>query len=257
MGYRPENTRVSFDYAVDQGADWIELDVHLTRDGALAVMHDELVDRTTDGHGLLRSLSVAELRRLDAGSWFGAEYAGERVPLLDEVLEWAGTRGVVVDIEIKNAPLYYDGIEAAVVAAIQGADMTSEVIVISFDHRCVSRVRELDSSIATGVLYAARPADGGVSMARLVGADAVLPQWAYVTREDVSLAHAADLAVLPWATSDADVLRRLVEAGADGIATNHPDVLAELLGRSTHNVRNEFDERNMSADIAGEREIRA
>jgi glycerophosphoryl diester phosphodiesterase len=232
MGYRPENTRVSFEHALELGADWIELDVHLTRDGAVAVMHDETVDRTTNGHGLLRSHSVAELRALDAGAWFGAGYAGERVPLLDEVLDWASSRGVGVDIEIKNAPLYYDGIEAAVVAAVHGAEMTEQVIVISFDHRCVARVRELDASIATGVLYAARPADGGVGMARFVGADAVLPQYAYVTREDVVLAHEAGLAVLPWAPSEPSVLSDLIAAGVDGIATNHPDMLRRALDES-------------------------
>src|ERR1700694_5632211 len=100
MGHRPENTIASFEHALDLGAEWIELDVHLTRDGALAVIHDEAVDRTTDGHGLVRDHTLAELKQLDAGAWFDPAYAGQRIPTLDEILAWACDRGTVVDIEI-------------------------------------------------------------------------------------------------------------------------------------------------------------
>jgi glycerophosphoryl diester phosphodiesterase len=229
MGYRPENTLPSYEHALELGADWIECDVHMSRDGALVVMHDETVDRTTNGHGLVRSKTLQELRELDAGSWFSPEYAGARVLTLQELLEWARAHDTVVDIEIKNAPLYYDGIEAGVVDALRKTDMPSQVIVISFDHRAVGRVKELDAGIATGVLYAGRPADGGLGLARLVNADALLPHYAYVTREDVNQAHAAGLSVAPWATSDPVILEQLIAAGVDGIGTNHPDVLRKLL----------------------------
>src|SRR5919204_3658410 len=86
MGYCPENTMISFARAVELGADWVELDVHLTRDGALAVIHDETLERTTNGKGLVREHTLDELKRLDAGSWFAPAYAGERIPSLDEEL---------------------------------------------------------------------------------------------------------------------------------------------------------------------------
>jgi glycerophosphoryl diester phosphodiesterase len=232
MGHRPENTIASFEHALELGADWIELDVHLTRDGALAVIHDESVDRTTDGHGLVQNHSLAELKQLDAGAWFNPAYAGERIPTLDEVLAWARARGTVVDIEIKNAPLYYAGIEEAVVKALDSEHMAEQVIVISFDHGAVKRVKALDPRIATGVLYAGRPVDAGIGLARQANADALLPHWAYVTSEDIRAAHAAGLAVAPWATSDPEVLARLVEAGVDGIGTNHPDILRNMLAEA-------------------------
>src|SRR5918911_3997990 len=119
MGHCPENTPASFERGLELGADWIELDVHLSRDGALVVIHDETVDRTTNGHGAVRDHTLAELEALDAGSWFGADYAGQRIPTLDEVLTWARRRDTIVDIEIKNAPVYYPGIEAAVVEALR------------------------------------------------------------------------------------------------------------------------------------------
>jgi len=229
MGHRPENTFASFEHALELGADWIELDVHLTRDGALAVIHDESVDRTTDGHGLVRDHTLSELKLLDAGGWFGPAYAGQRVPTLDEVLDFARARNTVVDIEIKNAPIFYAGIEEAVVRTLGDHQMTEQVIVISFDHAAVARVKALEPRIATGVLYAGRPVDGGVNLARQANADAVLPHWAYVTSEDVRAAHAAGLSVAPWATSDPAVLRHLIAAGVDGIGTNHPDVLRKIL----------------------------
>ncbi len=228
MGYRPENTFASYEHALSLGADWIELDVHLTKDGHLAVIHDDTLERTTNGTGLVREKTLAELKTLDAGSWFGPEYAGERVPTLDEVLAWAHERGVFVDIEIKNAPYYYVGIEPAVVDALRRHDMVERVIVISFDHPAVKRVKETESRVATGVLYAGRPVDP-VALARAAQADALLPHWAYVRADDVRAAHEAGIAVAPWVSSEPDVLRHLIAVGVDGIGTNHPDVLKQIL----------------------------
>jgi glycerophosphoryl diester phosphodiesterase len=222
MGHCPENTMASFERGLALGADWIELDVHLSRDDALIVIHDETLDRTTNGHGLVREHTLAELRTLDAGG-------GQRIPTLDEVLAWARERETIVDIEIKNAPVYYDGIEQRVVTALDRSGMTQQAIVISFDHAAVQRVKSLEPRTTTGVLYTCRPLDGGVAMARAVNADAVLPFWAYVTREDVDTAHAAGLWVAPWATSDAAVMRELIASGVDAIGTNHPDVLRRVL----------------------------
>jgi glycerophosphoryl diester phosphodiesterase len=222
MGHSPENTMASFQRGLELGADWIELDVHLSRDAALIVIHDETLDRTTNGHGLIREHTLDELKALDAGD-------GQRIPTLDEVLDWARERNTIVDIEIKNAPLYYDGIEQAVVEAVSRAHMIDRVIVISFDHAAVQRVKALDARLATGVLYACRPTDGGVGLATAAGADAVLPHWAYVTAADVTAAHTYGLAIAPWVSSDPDVLKRLIAYGVDAIGTNHPDVLRNML----------------------------
>jgi glycerophosphoryl diester phosphodiesterase len=222
MGHCPENTLASFERGLELGADWIELDVHLSRDGALIVIHDETLDRTTNGHGQVRDYTLSELKRLDAGG-------GQSIPTLDEVLEWARLQDTIVDIEIKNAPIFYEGIEAAVVAALERHQMIEQVILISFDHAAVQRVKALDARVATGVLYVGRPIDGGVGLARSAGADAVLPHWAYVIADDVRKAHAAGLAVAPWASSDPDVLRRLIDCGVDAIGTNHPDVLKRVI----------------------------
>jgi glycerophosphoryl diester phosphodiesterase len=230
MGYCPENTLASFERALELGADWIELDVHLSADGALIVIHDETLERTTDGHGQVREHTLAELRQVDAGD-------GQRLMTLDEVLDWASRRSTVVDIEIKNAPIYYAGIENAVVAAVREARMVDQVIVISFDHAAAKRVKSLEPRLATGLLYACRPTDAGLGLARAAGADALLPHWAYVTREDVAAAHAAGLAVAPWASSDPEVLRHLIACGVDAIGTNHPDVLRDAIASAANAPR--------------------
>jgi glycerophosphoryl diester phosphodiesterase len=222
MGHSPENTLASFERGLELGADWIELDVHFSRDGHLMVIHDETLDRTTNGHGLVRDHTLAELRQLDAGD-------SQQIPTLDEVLDWARQRNTVVDIEIKNAPLQYDGIEAAVADALRNHHMLDQAIVISFDHASVKRTRALDASIATGVLFACRPTDAGAALARAADADAVLPHWAYVTAEDVRALHDQGLAVAPWATSDPRILMKLIADGVDAIGTNHPDVLRQVL----------------------------
>jgi len=220
MGYCPENTLASFERGIELGADWIELDVHLSRDGELIVIHDETLDRTTNGHGYIKDHTLAELRTLDAGD-------GEHIPTLDEVLSWASARGVTLDIEIKNAPLYYDGIEASVVRLLDAHQMTDQVVVISFDHHAVARVKALEPDIMTGVLYAARPVDC-VALAKQANADAVLPQHAFVTREDVERVHDAGMYVAPWTADEASLVESLMAKGVDAIATNYPDRAARL-----------------------------
>ena len=131
--------------ALELGADWIELDVHLSRDDALIVIHDETLDRTTNGHGLVREHTLAELRTLDAGG--GTPNTRSRTTL-DEVLAWARERGTIVDIEIKNAPDLLRRDRTAVVCTLDRFAMAEQVIVISFDHAAVKRVKALDARIA-------------------------------------------------------------------------------------------------------------
>src|SRR5436309_9548583 len=145
----PENTLASFRSAVELGVDLIECDVHRSEDGGLPVIHDHLLDRTTNGSGLVRDHTMAELKRFDAGSWKDPRFKGERIPSLDEVL--AVAKGQVgVTIEIKNLTLPYAGIEDAVVRAVRDTGMTHDVVVISFDHRSIRRIAELDPEILTG-----------------------------------------------------------------------------------------------------------
>ena len=163
MGHAPENTFASFERAIELGVDAIELDVHLTADGEVVVIHDAELHRTTDGDGLVGQKTLAELKTLDAGVRFAPEFAGQRIPTLGEVLAWARGK-CVLDVEIKGGPWPYDGIEARVVDLIRRHEMVDQTIVISFHHPIVARVKALAPEIATGTLWscaADRPGGGG------------------------------------------------------------------------------------------------
>jgi glycerophosphoryl diester phosphodiesterase len=133
LGYAPENTMASFEKGLECGADLLEFDIRMSRDGALIVMHDASVSRTTDGHGRIEDMTLAEIKKLDAGSWFGSQYRGERVPTLIEVLDWAKGRVSLV-IEIKRDPQSIPGIEQKLIEALNDRSMIDEVIAISFFH---------------------------------------------------------------------------------------------------------------------------
>jgi glycerophosphoryl diester phosphodiesterase len=216
----PENTLASFRSAIELGVDVIECDVHRSEDGALPVIHDHLVDRTTNGSGLVRDFSMAELKRLDAGSWKDPSFAGERIPSLEEVLEVAKGR-VGVAIEIKNLPLPYAGIEDAVVAAVKNAGMVYDVVVISFDHRSVKRIGELEPEITTGILEASRPVDV-LRVMDDADADVFCPHWAAIEPETATEIHDAGKLIGVWTVDDAFSLAWSKALPANAIYTNKP-----------------------------------
>jgi glycerophosphoryl diester phosphodiesterase len=231
MGHAPENTLASFARALELGVDAIELDVHLSQDGEVVVMHDEQLERTTNGRGLIRDHSLASLKTLDAGSSFSPSFQGQTIPTLAEVFELVADR-VPLIVEIKNLPMPHAGIEARVLEVAAHADALERIQLISFDHPTVKRVRELNEGVATGLLYVGRLIDP-VSAARTAGASALWPHWSSIQAMDVRLAHQAGVSVHPWVTSDAAIIRRLVSLDVDSIATNDPDIACMALGRGS------------------------
>jgi glycerophosphoryl diester phosphodiesterase len=223
-GEAPENTPAAFRRALALGVDGVELDVHLSSDGEPVVIHDPRLDRTTDGHGLVTEHSLASIRALDAGRWFGEAFTGERLPTLAEALDLL--RPVRVVIEIKNGPIYHVGIAARVAAVVREVGHPN-VTVSSFDHPVLLEVRAA-SLLPTAVLFVARPVDP-VRLARDAGAACVHPQWAFATPDLVAAAHAAGLCVEAWTVDDPPLIRGLIAAGADGIMSNHPARLQAVL----------------------------
>jgi glycerophosphoryl diester phosphodiesterase len=224
-GLAPENTIASFETARQIGVDWVELDVHVSKDDQLVVMHDATVDRTTDGHGYLRDMTLSEIRGLDAGSWFDSRFAGQKVPTLPEVLEWGkGEPGLV--IELKGG--FQQALVPKVVDLIWNHDRVSQVILISFNHRAIQHVKALRPEIRTGILYVARLVNS-VAVARDVGADALHPNYNYVDPDLVHEAHTAGLAVSTWTVNEPEIMGKLVEMGVDSIATDYPDRLVAVV----------------------------
>lgn len=225
-GHAPENTLSSFTVAAGMGVNVVETDVHLSKDGQVVLIHDHTVNRTTNGRGYVKDMTLAELKALDAGSWYDQRFAGERIPVLDELLVWARDR-VAIAIEIKNGPIYYPGIVEQVIAALRRHAMLRQAILISFDHLAVREAKTLAPEVAAGILYVGGLADP-VGAARAAGADALHPHWAYVTADLVRTAHAAGLAVSAWNPNDLPTLRMLNELGVDSVGTDYPELFDQL-----------------------------
>lgn len=225
-GTAPENTMAAFRQAVEMGADMIELDVQRTKDGQVVVIHDATLQRTTNGSGAVRELTYAEIEQLDAGSWFGEgqEFAGERVPLLKEVLEF--TKGkCALNIEIKNIPYADPGIEQAVVDLLHETGFPLEqVIISSFDHSCLHRIARLEPNVPTACLFSHYPAS-------LAGLDTGIlhPSWQVIRPEFMSWVRESGRKVNVWTVDKPERWAWLLEAGVDGIITNYPARLIAYL----------------------------
>ncbi|MGE5587977.1 MAG: glycerophosphodiester phosphodiesterase [Clostridia bacterium] len=252
----PENTLASFKAGLEAGVDGFELDVQLSRDGRLVVIHDERVDRTTSGRGWVKDMTLAELKALDAGSWFRPEgggatgsgpggrrvsgscgvadapFAGERIPTLEEVLELVAARCRLINIEIKSGLVLYPGIEEKTVAVLKGFGILEKTVLSSFYHFSLRAVKALDSSVRTGVLYMEGLVDPW-AYAKQVPADALHPAFYAVAPEIVACAHAEGLEVNTWTVDNPDDMRRMVAWGVDAVITNHPAAMLEVVRASS------------------------
>ena len=228
-GHAPENTMAAFRRAVEMGARFIETDLHLTRDARVVAIHDPTLDRTTNGHGLVDSLSIKEVRALDAGSWYsspGGSFAGERVPTLDEILQFARETDVIFFLEIKSDATW--GVEHAVVAALRDTGEAARVIILSFDPATLLSVNRLDQTMMTGFLCE-HPSNDLVERTVRAGARQIVPRGDLVTPDLVTKAHQAGLQVVAWTINEPDQMRRLIAAGVDGIMSDYPDRLVSVL----------------------------
>ncbi|MBE3598536.1 MAG: glycerophosphodiester phosphodiesterase [Limnochordaceae bacterium] len=225
----PENTLVAFRMALEAGADGIELDVQLSRDGVPVVIHDERVDRTTDGKGWVKDFTLDQLRAFDAGGWFGEAFAGERIPTLDEVLEVAGPGSRLINVELKSGLVQYPGLEHKVIAALERAGALEKSVLSSFNHFSLRTVKALRPQARTGVLYMEGLVDPW-AYARLVPADAIHPPRYAVLPELVEGAHRAGVAVHVWTVDERAELRRMADWGVDAIITNRPDEALAVVG---------------------------
>ena len=225
--YAPENTLAAFRLAIEQRADWLELDVQQTKDGHLVVFHDLRMERTTDGNGALRDLTLEQVRRLDAGSWFGPRFAGERIPTFEEVVSLAREQNVRIFPEVKD-PRLYPGIEERMVAVIRANGYEDSTIVQSFDMTSLERLRQIDPKLRLAALYtAASPLRGDPPP----GVSVVGPPWEMVSSDPTLVrdAHASGRQVVVWSVEGPSAVRPLLDARVDGIITSRPDVVRAML----------------------------
>ena len=222
----PENTIAAFELAVTQGADGIELDVHLSADGHPVVIHDDALERTTDGTGPVGARTMRELKRLDAGGWYGPPFRGQRIQTLQEVLERFRDRARFW-IEIKAGSDVYPGIEERVVSMVEIYDVVDLAVIQSFDHAALGRCRGFNREIALGALVEAPPFHDLPLPPGMV--QAICPAAGPLTEADVRAIRTSGLACYAWTVNEPALMDRLVEWEVTGIITDRPELLRARL----------------------------
>jgi len=214
----------AFRLALELKVDGIELDVHMSRDGSIVVIHDSTVDRTTNGKGRIGAMTLEELRSLDAGSWFNAEYAGERIPTLDEVMALVQGRARLF-IEMKDPDLYPDSLESELLSLVRRHRMQDRVFFLSFNRQALKRMRDLDAEVPIALLISNLRRDP-LKAARLLQASGLAVQHRRLTKALAQKALDSDLALIAWTVDDPKDMARVLKAGATAIITNYPDRFA-------------------------------
>ena len=226
----PMNTLAAFELAADLGADGVELDVQLSRDGHAVVIHDFTVDATTNGSGNVSEMSLSQLKALDAGSWFDAAWRGSQIPTLAEVFEAVGRR-LLVNVEIKTLPHQDDGIEKVVADEIGKAGMEDRVLVSSFNPLALQRFRAIWPQIPLARLtFAGMPAEL-FEMWRSVPCEVLHPGQDEIDEAFMQSARAGGYLVNTWTVNDEARARELEALGVDGIVSDHPDRMLACLGQ--------------------------
>jgi glycerophosphoryl diester phosphodiesterase len=231
--HRPENTLASFASALELGASVVELDVQLTADGHVVVMHDATVDRTTDGRGDVRRMELGDVRSLSAGypERFGGAWSGERVPTLAEVLTLVRERARIM-IEIKKESVSDDadgGIEARTIAEVRRLGLSDQVALISFEHRALLRCRELAPEIARGHLFGRTSPRDVLPATREAGCGIVMPHKSQLSDTIADAVHGAGLKLATWVVDEPEELQRLARFRLYGVGSNRPGVLMQAL----------------------------
>jgi glycerophosphoryl diester phosphodiesterase len=229
-GYAPENTLEAFQLAVDLGADAVELDVQLTRDGQLLVAHDEAIDRVSNGTGLIAAQTLVALKKLDFNR-VHPEYEGAKAPTLNEVFELLKPTRLMINVELKNSVNPYPGMEERCLALAARMGMEDRIIYSSFNHYSLLRVKEIDNTAVCGLLFSdvlVRP----WKYAREVGVEALHPHYGQtIFIEDFCRnAHEAGLAVNVWTVNFEKDMKRVIDLGCDMMITNYPDRARALIG---------------------------
>jgi glycerophosphoryl diester phosphodiesterase len=218
-GHAPENTMAAFQLAMEQGADGIELDVMLSKDGRLVVIHDDTVDRTTSSTGRVKDMTLAQLQALDAGS-------GEKIPTLEEVFEIFGGQ-FLINIELKNYSSPFDSLPVVAAKLIKTMRFEDSLIISTFNPFNLARFRRHRPGVKLGLLTV--PGKAKFWMWRLFRYDALHPHFQDVDQELVAAVNARHQQVNVWTVDDPDEIRRLAGLNVDSLITNFPKEAREAL----------------------------
>lgn len=222
-GYAPENTLEAFQLAIEQGAEGVELDVHLSRDNEIIVAHDERIDRVSDGIGRIRDMTLKDIKKYNFNATH-PEWENAKAPTLREVFELFAQNALQINIELKNSYIYYEGLEEKCLQLAAKMGMEDRVFYSSFNHHSMLHMKKLNSSVVCGLLYDCsliNPWD----YAKRLGMDALHPHFSELSMapDECEKAHALGLLVNTWTVNDEKDMRLVLQRGADCMITNYPD----------------------------------
>lgn len=223
-GRFPENTMLAFKEAAKTGCYGIELDVQLTKDGQLVVIHDERIDRTTDGTGYVRDYTLEELRRFNAAASWNGKFGFQPIPTFEEYCQWAAGEKLVTNIELKTGVYYYEGIEEKTLEMVRKYGLTDRVLFSSFLHSSITILRKLAPEIKCGALVENDGLGNPGYYCEKMDFQCFHPGWMCLPKEDVDSCKAHGIELNVWTVNDMDVLERLVEWEVDGLISNFPAV---------------------------------
>jgi glycerophosphoryl diester phosphodiesterase len=226
-GHAPENTLEAFRMAVDMNADGIELDVHMSRDGELVVIHDEKVDRTSNGKGYIKDLTFAELRELDFSCGM-EKYRGAKIPTLREVYELMKPTGLYINVEIKCDIVIYWGMWDKLYALEREMGMQGRILYSSFNHYVLLEMRKLDPDAKIGLLYSCAIVDPWV-YAKYLNANALHPHYLILRAPGmIENCRKAGVDINTFTVNDPEAMKELIEKDVHAIITNYPDAAVKI-----------------------------
>ena len=231
--YAPENTIAAFDLAFKQKSHAIELDTMLSADRIPVVIHDRAVDRTTNGEGLIDQLSVEQLKNLDAGSWYSDDFTGERIPLLKDVLKRYGKKHLI-NIELKNLHAMNDNLPSIVTELIEGFEIEDNVLISSFIPRNLKTIRKKNPEIRLALLCSGGLI-GKFCQSKImfpISPQNIHPNFRTISKKVLKMNHNQNRRVHAWTVDDVELALNLTRIGIDGIITNNPGKMFELLHSS-------------------------
>jgi glycerophosphoryl diester phosphodiesterase len=228
-GYKakyPENSMLAFIKALEAGADGIELDIHLSKDGELIVIHDEKLDRTTHSKGYIKDFTLTEIKKAHQSKWPFIKNL-EPIPTLIEVFEWIKKTDLFLNIEIKNNKIQYKDIEQKVVQLIRIYKMEQRVILSSFNHCCLAICHEIAPEIDTAILYEDSLFQPW-NYAKTILATSIHPYQKVATDEIIRESQGNGIAVRPWTVNHPKTMKRLFEVNCAGILTDEPELAYKI-----------------------------
>lgn len=223
-GKYPENTMTAFKKAYEVGADGIELDVQFTKDGEIVIIHDETIDRTTNGTGDVRSYTLKELQSFNAATINDTNCKEEYIPTLDEYLNWVKDTGMITNIELKTGRYYYQGIEEGTLALVKKYGLEDKIIFSSFNPLSVYKIKQLAPDIPCGLLTEFGGIENAGALCKDFGFEYYHPCWKDITESNLASLKANGIDLNVWTVNDFDSFLKMYEIGVNSIITNFPEV---------------------------------